>query len=173
MKSLVVVEYTKGENGLPDKLVEVARHYQITWATAVAEVDTNTYLESDAEGNLMVLMRDPNGVTEEDRKRLNVSSEMLLGEMVNKIRRIDVLTASDAVVVPRAFVGTVSLPYSSPLSTNTCADNMIGRGLNLPLRLNSAHTPRPPHDVAIQPWRPRERTRRHGLPQVPRFQERG
>ncbi|KAI1579708.1 MMS1-N multi-domain protein [Pyrenophora tritici-repentis] len=107
MKSLVVVEYTKGEAGLPDKLVEVARHYQITWATAVAEVDTNMYLESDAEGNLMVLYRDPNGVTDDDKRRLNVSSEMLLGEMVNRIRRIDVLTASDAVVIPRAFVGTV------------------------------------------------------------------
>ncbi|KAF1839487.1 hypothetical protein BDW02DRAFT_564028 [Decorospora gaudefroyi] len=107
MKSLVVVEYKKGERGLPDKLVEIARHFQITWATAVAEVDTHTYLESDAEGNLVVLYRDPNGVTDDDKRRLNVSSEMLLGEMVNRIRRIDVLTAPDAVVVPRAFVGTV------------------------------------------------------------------
>ncbi|EMD95501.1 hypothetical protein COCC4DRAFT_46147 [Bipolaris maydis ATCC 48331] len=107
MKSLVIVEYTKGETGLPDKLVEVARHYQITWATAVAEVDTNTYLESDAEGNLVVLYRDPNGVTDDDKRRLNISSEMLLGEMVNRIRRVDVLTAADAVIVPKAFVGTV------------------------------------------------------------------
>lgn len=107
MKSLVVVEYTRGDTGLPDKLVEVARHNQTTWATAVAEVDENTYLESDAEGNLMVLYRDPNGVTEDDKRRLHVSSEMLLGEMVNRIRRIDVQTAADAAVVPRAFMGTV------------------------------------------------------------------
>ncbi|KAF1846679.1 DNA damage-binding protein 1 [Cucurbitaria berberidis CBS 394.84] len=107
MKSLVVVEYQRGETGLSDKLVEVARHYQITWATAVAEVDMNTYLESDAEGNLVVLYRDPNGVTEDDKRRLHVSAEMLLGEMVNRIRRIDVLTAPDAAVVPRAFIGTV------------------------------------------------------------------
>jgi len=107
MKSLAVVEYQKGEAGLPDKLVEIARHYQVTWATAVAEVDVNTYLESDAEGNLMVLYRDPNGVTDDDKRRLQVSSEMLLGEMVNRIRRIDVQTAADAVVAPRAFVGTV------------------------------------------------------------------
>ncbi|KAL6710396.1 hypothetical protein ACN47E_009342 [Coniothyrium glycines] len=107
MKSLVVVEYTPGEAGLPDKLLEVARHYQTTWATAVAEVDTNTYVESDAEGNLMVLYRDPNGVTDDDKRRLHVSSEMLLGEMVNRIRRIDVQTSADAAVVPRAFMGTV------------------------------------------------------------------
>lgn len=108
MKSLVVVEYTPGEDGLPDKLVEVARHYQTTWATAVAEVDTHTYLESDAEGNLMVMCRDTKGVTDEDKRRLRVTSEMLLGEMVNRIRRIDVLTSADAVVIPRAFLGTVS-----------------------------------------------------------------
>jgi DNA damage-binding protein 1 len=104
---MVVVEYQRGEAGLPDKLVEVARHFQVTWATAVAEVDENTYLESDAEGNLIVLYRDPNGVTDDDKRRLNVSSEMLLGEMVNRIRRIDVATAPDAAVVPRAFMGTV------------------------------------------------------------------
>jgi DNA damage-binding protein 1 len=108
MKSMVVVEYQHGETGLSDKLVEVARHFQVTWATAVAEVDENTYLESDAEGNLLVLFRDEKGVTEDDRRRLNVSCEMLLGEMVNRIRRIDVSTSGDKVVVPKAFMGTVS-----------------------------------------------------------------
>ncbi|KAF2188282.1 DNA damage-binding protein 1 [Zopfia rhizophila CBS 207.26] len=107
MKSVVVVQYKRGEIGLPDTIKEVARHFQTTWGTAVAEVDENTYLESDAEGNLMVLYRDPNGVTDEDKRRLNPSSEMLLGEMVNRIRRIDVATAPDAVVIPRAFMATV------------------------------------------------------------------
>ncbi|KAH8728800.1 mono-functional DNA-alkylating methyl methanesulfonate N-term-domain-containing protein [Phaeosphaeriaceae sp. PMI808] len=107
MKSMVIVEYQRGETGLPDKLVEVARHFQVTWATAIAEVDENTFLESDAEGNLIVLYRDPNGITDDDKRRLKVTSEMLLGEMVNRIRRIDVATAPDAAVVPRAFMGTV------------------------------------------------------------------
>ncbi|UPX18848.1 uncharacterized protein EKO05_0009133 [Ascochyta rabiei] len=107
MKSLVIVEYKRGEDGLSDKLAEVARHYQTTWATAVAEVDANTYLESDAEGNLAVLERNPEGVTDDDKKRLQCTSELLLGEMVNKIRRIDVMAQADAVVVPRAFMGTV------------------------------------------------------------------
>lgn len=108
MKSLVVVEYTPGADGLSDKLNEVARHYQTTWATAVAEVDTNTYLESDAEGNLAVLVRNPEGVTDDDKKRLQTTSEILLGEMVNRIRRIDVVAQPDAAVVPRAFMATVS-----------------------------------------------------------------
>ncbi|PVH92450.1 DNA damage-binding protein 1 [Periconia macrospinosa] len=107
MKSLVVVQFSRGESGLPDTLSEVSRHYQTTWATAVAEVDENTYLESDAEGNLAILYRDPNGVMEDDRRRLNVNAEMQLGEMVNRIRRIDVATAPDAAVIPRAFMATV------------------------------------------------------------------
>ncbi|KAF2121507.1 mono-functional DNA-alkylating methyl methanesulfonate N-term-domain-containing protein [Lophiotrema nucula] len=132
MKSMVVVEYKKGETGLPDTIIEVARHFQTTWVTAIAEVDKNTYLESDAEGNLAVLYRDLNGVTEEDKKRLNMSSEMLLGEMVNKIRRIDVASAQDAVVVPRAFMGTVegSL-YLFALITPDYLDDLI----NLQTRL--------------------------------------
>ncbi|KAF2682076.1 DNA damage-binding protein 1 [Lentithecium fluviatile CBS 122367] len=107
MKSVAVLQYQRGDTGLPDKLNEVARHYQTAWATAVAEVAEDTYLESDAEGNLMLLYREPNGVTDDDKRRLNVSGEMLLGEMVNRIRRIDVATTPDAVVVPRAFIATV------------------------------------------------------------------
>lgn len=128
MKSLVVVEYQPGEAGLSDILNEIARHYQTTWTTAVAEVDENMYLESDAEGNLAVLYRDPNGVTDEDKRRLNVTSEMQLGEMVNKIRSIDVATAGDAAVIPRAFMGTVSLLYTLHIrcySTSTMLIRLI------------------------------------------------
>jgi DNA damage-binding protein 1 len=108
MKSAVVIEYKRGETGLPDTLSEVARHFQTTWATAIAEIDQGCWLESDAEGNLLVLNRELKGVTEDDQRRLTVSSEMLLGEMVNRIRPIDVATAGDAVVAPRAFMATVS-----------------------------------------------------------------
>ncbi len=108
MKSVSIVKYKRGENGLPDTLDEVARHFQTTWATAVAHIDENTYLESDAEGNLMVLNQNINGVTEDDRRRLNITSEMLLGEMVNKIRKVNIPTAPHATLSPRAFLGTVS-----------------------------------------------------------------
>lgn len=108
MKSVSIVEYKAGADGLPDALDEIARHYQTTWATAVAPVANETYLESDAEGNLMVLHQNTHGVTEDDRRRLEVTSEMLLGEIVNRIRRIDVPMSPDAVVIPRAFLGTVS-----------------------------------------------------------------
>ncbi len=102
-----LVEYKKGRSGLPDTLTEIARHFETLWGTAVANVAENTYLESDAEGNLIVLQHDINGFSEEDRRRLRVTSEMLLGEMVNRIRRIEVTPTPSATVIPRAFLATV------------------------------------------------------------------
>ncbi|TKA64635.1 hypothetical protein B0A49_06908 [Cryomyces minteri] len=107
MKSVSIVQYTRGKAGAEDSLEEIAMHFQTAWGTAVAHVADNTFLESDAEGNLLVLHQDINGVTDDDRRRLQVTSEMLLGEMVNRIRRIDVQTTPAAVVVPRAFLATV------------------------------------------------------------------
>ena len=107
MKSMSLVEYSPGQHGVPDTLSEVARHFDTLWGTAVANVAENTYLQSDAEGNLVVLQHDVNGFSEEDRKRLRVTSEMLLGEMVNRIRRIDVTPTPGAFVIPRAFLATV------------------------------------------------------------------
>ncbi len=109
MKSLSIVEYKAGEDGLPDTLDEVARHFQGVWGTAVGHVAEDTFLQSDAEGNLMVLHRNRNGVTPEDQRRLEVTSEMRLGEMVNRIRILNVPMSSDAVVIPRAFLATVGL----------------------------------------------------------------
>lgn len=72
----------------------------------MANVADNTYLQSDAEGNLIVLQHDINGFSEEDRRRLRVTSEILLGEMVNRIRRIDVTPTPGALAIPRAFLAT-------------------------------------------------------------------
>lgn len=105
MKSLTVLSYTKGSGGA-DKLTEVGRHFQTVWGTAVAIVDQDTYLEADAEGNLLVLKQDVKGVTAEDRRRLQMTSEICLGELVNRIRRIDIPASPDAAVSPRAFIGT-------------------------------------------------------------------
>jgi len=107
MKSLSLVQYKAGRGGLPDTLEEIARHYETTWATAVAQIDDSSYLEADAEGNLIVLNHEATSFSDEDRRRLRVTSEILLGEMVNRIRRIDVQPTPDAVVIPRAFLATV------------------------------------------------------------------
>lgn len=108
MKSISLVEYTPGKEGLPDRLDEVARHMLSCWTTAVVHIDGNSYLESDHHGNLLVLDRNVNGLTREDRKRLEVTSEINLGEQVNKIVAIHIDASPNARVIPRAFLATVS-----------------------------------------------------------------
>ena len=113
MKSVSIVKYTPGAAGEPDQLIEIARHYQIAWSTALAVIDDNTYLEADAEGNLIVLRQNINGVTADDRRRLEITSEIQLGEMVNRIRRVNVTASEDTPVVPRAFIATVRSSHES------------------------------------------------------------
>ena len=109
MKSISIITYTPGQNGLDDTLIETGRHFQTVWGTAVARVGEDTWLESDAEGNLMVLRQNAAGVTADDRRRLEIESEMCLGEMVNRIRsfEVDVDSRNPVPVVPKAFLGTV------------------------------------------------------------------
>ena len=76
----------------------------------MADIGLNQWLVSDAEGNLIVLRRNVDGITEEDRRRLEVTSELLLGEMVNRIRPVNIPQTSNMAVTPKAFLGTVNLP---------------------------------------------------------------
>ncbi|EER24707.1 hypothetical protein D8B26_004933 [Coccidioides posadasii str. Silveira] len=107
MKSISLVEYHAGEGGQPDTLKEVARHYQTLWTTAAAPVAENEFLVADAEGNLVVLNRNTTGVTEDDRRRMQVTSELRLGEMVNRIHPMDLQTSPESPVIPKAFLATV------------------------------------------------------------------
>ncbi|RAK78541.1 DDB1/RSE1 family protein [Aspergillus fijiensis CBS 313.89] len=107
MKSVCLVEWKEGEDGLPDTLTEVARHFQTVWATGVACIAEDTFLESDAEGNLIVLRRNRTGVEEDDKRRLEVTGEISLGEMVNRIRPVNIQQLASVTVTPRAFLGTV------------------------------------------------------------------
>ncbi|KAI1114442.1 mono-functional DNA-alkylating methyl methanesulfonate N-term-domain-containing protein [Nemania sp. NC0429] len=107
MKSMSLVEFTPAADGQPPKLTEVSRHYQSFWATALCHIDEDAWLESDAQGNLMVLRKNATGVTLDDKRRMEVTSEINLGEMVNKMRKVTVDASDNAIIVPKAFVGTV------------------------------------------------------------------
>ncbi len=90
----------------------------------------NEWVAADMEGNLIVVRRNVNGVAEDDRKRLEVTSEFRLGEIVNSIvpvrmssenplttraRGSSTTTNSNAVttvpagpvVTPKAFLATI------------------------------------------------------------------
>ncbi|ORY58164.1 mono-functional DNA-alkylating methyl methanesulfonate N-term-domain-containing protein [Pseudomassariella vexata] len=107
MKSMTLVQFTPPAEGQCAKLTDVGRHHQAAWATSVCHVEGSSWLETDANGNLMVLRRNEAGVTEEDKKRMEITSELNLGEMVNRARKVTVDATPNAVVVPRAFLGTV------------------------------------------------------------------
>ena len=134
MKSVSLVEFKEGRNGAPDQLREVARHYQTSWSTSVARIDEGKYVESDAEGNLLVLEQNLQGVTSDDKKRLLVTSEMSLGETVNKVKRVDVQLAKDAVVDPRAFIATVSIHLVLHDSAIGLLNFSLGRRIRPPFR---------------------------------------
>jgi DNA damage-binding protein 1 len=119
MKSISLLEYIPGEDGLDDKLTEVARDFQCYFTTAVCHVEGDSWLESDHFGNLNVLRRNKEGVTESDRKRMQAIGEMSLGENVNKICKVNVVTGPNAAVIPKAFLATVSLPTNSLCSLLT------------------------------------------------------
>jgi DNA damage-binding protein 1 len=108
MKSISIVESNKIDTFEIDAK-EVARHFATVWTTAVADIGSNQWLVSDAEGNLIVLRRNVDGITEENRRRLEVTSELLLGEMVNRIRPVNIPQTSTMAVTPKAFLGTVRL----------------------------------------------------------------
>ncbi|KAJ5097929.1 hypothetical protein N7532_004930 [Penicillium argentinense] len=107
MKSVCIVKYVKGADGVKDELREIGRHHQTVWSTAVASVEDDTFLVSEAQGNLIVLSRNTNGVTEQDKHRLVPTSEIRLGEMVNRIRAIHIPQLASVTVTPRAFMATV------------------------------------------------------------------
>ncbi len=158
MQSISIVEFIPGKGGLVDRLEQVARDYQACWSTAVTYIGEDSWLESDHDGNLLVLKRNVDGLTLQDRKRMEVTSEMNLGEQVNMIRDIDVDTSPTAMVVPKAFLATVCpLPNSNIAQSNTSPD----RRFHLPLldhppRLPGyTHTSSGENDIPHpHPWQP-------------------
>lgn len=133
MKSLSLVEYYPSADGKPPKLMEVSRHYQSAWTTAICHIEEHSWLVSDAQGNVFILRRNPDGPTLEDQRRMEMTSEMNLGEMVNCVRKIAVETSPNAMVIPKAFIGTVSLA-SPKMGRSVLTSNLTGRGIHLPLR---------------------------------------
>lgn len=129
MKSVSILTLTAPSSTTPQgewALTEVARHFAVLWSSAVTVLGENEWLVADVEGNLLVLRRNVGGVTEDDRKRLEVVSEGKLGEVVNTIVPVHVPSTPPAreragsstiaangsakpsgpVVVPKAFLAT-------------------------------------------------------------------
>lgn len=107
MQSLSLIQFTPPEGGAKAKLEEKARHYEPVWGTSTCHLEDDRWLEADAQGNLIVLQRDTSTTIKEDALKLKVTSEMNIGEQVNRIRKLNVAVNENAIVSPRAFLGTV------------------------------------------------------------------
>ncbi|KAF8538333.1 CPSF A subunit region-domain-containing protein [Trichophaea hybrida] len=107
MKGPYIIEYTSFPS---PKLTEVARTYQTLWSTAVDMMDKDTVINADAEGNLSIWQRDDDALLVADQKRLRLIADMRIGEMINRIRRVDVQPlhmAHDSLLQPAAYISTV------------------------------------------------------------------
>lgn len=114
MKSISLVQYIRADAQQQDQLVELASHYQTIYTTAVSHAYRNTWLLADGEGNLIATKRREQAQTHDAKTRLSPYSEMNLGEMVNRIKPIDMKTHPNRLVSPRALLATVRKPMYLP-----------------------------------------------------------
>ncbi|RMZ90486.1 hypothetical protein DV736_g2266, partial [Chaetothyriales sp. CBS 134916] len=85
IKSLTVIEvHASSKSGPAVQLKEVSRHFASLWSSSCTAIGDNEWLLADMDGNLCVLKRNLEGVTGDDRRRLQTTGEFRLGEVVNK-----------------------------------------------------------------------------------------
>ncbi|EXJ55210.1 hypothetical protein A1O7_08136 [Cladophialophora yegresii CBS 114405] len=130
MKSLSILQVDTKDKNSPTgySLVETSRHFATLWSSATASIMENEWVVADMEGNLVSLrqIQDGTGPLGYNR-RLEVTGEFRLGEVVNKIVALSASPRPRPVVTPRAFVatiegsiymlGTINPPYMQILLT--------------------------------------------------------
>lgn len=86
VKSISIVAVTTPDKDVEGewRMTEIARHYATLWTSAVAAVGEQEWAVADMEGNMAMLRQNPDAYADE-AKRLEVSGEMRLGEVVNKM----------------------------------------------------------------------------------------
>lgn len=105
------------EDDDPDwKIHEIARHYATLWTSAVAAIGEQEWTIADMEGNIAMLRQNPDAYGDE-AKRLEVSGEMRLGEVVNKI--IPITTSSQGPAANKDAVTRGKRRTSSMANTGT------------------------------------------------------
>ncbi|KAK5987970.1 DNA damage-binding 1-like protein [Cladobotryum mycophilum] len=107
MQSLTLLEFTPSQNGSKAKLEEQGRHFQQGWSTSVCNLDELRWIQTDAQGNLIVLKKNLEAPTKFEERTLEVTSSINIGEQINRTRKLQVATAENAIVSPRAFLGSV------------------------------------------------------------------
>ncbi|KAF8072489.1 DDB1A [Scenedesmus sp. PABB004] len=82
MNSITLLEYKAAEGALEVR----ARDQESKWLTALALLDDDTYVAADNSSNMVVVRKNPDAATDEERARLEVVGRFHTGEFVNRIR---------------------------------------------------------------------------------------
>lgn len=87
MKSLSVLQVLPPDSSNPEyRLHETSRHFATLWSSATAILKEDEWVVADMEGNLIMLRQGSlDADTGAGRRRLEVTGEFRLGEVVNKI----------------------------------------------------------------------------------------
>jgi DNA damage-binding protein 1 len=135
MKSVSLVEFTPpSADGQKGKLVETDRHFQSCWTTAVRHIGDKTWLETEADGHLLVLRQRESGISDYARLQMELTSEFNLGEQVNSVRTLDVSPSEGCIVTPRAFLATVRASTSCSSSSAMLTSSALGQRCCVPFR---------------------------------------
>uniref|UniRef100_A0A383VG15 DNA damage-binding protein 1 n=1 Tax=Tetradesmus obliquus TaxID=3088 RepID=A0A383VG15_TETOB len=82
MNSITLLVYKAAEGALEVR----ARDQESKWLTALALMDDDTYLAADNSSNMVVVRKNPDAATDEERARLEVVGRFHCGEFVNRLR---------------------------------------------------------------------------------------
>ncbi|WIA28318.1 hypothetical protein OEZ86_010868 [Tetradesmus obliquus] len=82
MNSITLLVYKAAEGALEVR----ARDQESKWLTALALMDDDTYLAADNSSNMVVVRKNPDAATDEERARLEVTGRFHCGEFVNRLR---------------------------------------------------------------------------------------
>ncbi len=89
---------------------ERARDPNSMWMTAVEMLDDDTFLGAENSHNLLVVRKNGDAATDEERQRLDIVGEFHLGDFVNRFRRGSLvmrLPDSDLATVPTILFATI------------------------------------------------------------------
>lgn len=136
MKSLSILQVIPpNPNNFEYSLRETGRHFATLWSSATAVVVENEWVVADMEGNLITLRQGSQDTEGDSRRRLEVTGEFRLGEVVNKIVPI----SSTPAPVQKVSNGKANDDDNN--NTTTSSANMGGLDPKLP-RTGPLVTPR-------------------------------
>ena len=98
---------------------EVCRDYGSMWTTASATLDSRHYLACENMYNLYTCRRDPNAVTDDERRRLEFVGGFHLGEHVNRFRE-------GSLVMRASAASSGSISSLTPKLVFGCVSGMLG-----------------------------------------------